>query len=123
MVKSSKISVLIVEDEHDILTLYGDVLRKEGFDVLTATDGGQGMKQALERNPDVILLDILMPGVDGITMLREIRAKGCESKVVILTASPTLRLNEGVELGIHAYLNKAVSTPRDIAQLIRQTVR
>lgn len=114
-----KKTVLIVEDEEDLLQLYKNILHKEGFEVLAAIDGKTGMRLALERQPDVILLDILLPEMDGIKVLRELRSKGCSSNVIILTASPTLRVQEGVELGIHAYLNKAISTPKEILELIK----
>jgi two-component system, OmpR family, alkaline phosphatase synthesis response regulator PhoP len=118
-----KTRILIVEDELDLLNLYRNILTKEGFDVVTATDGKEGVAAALEKNPSVILLDILLPEMDGIHVLRELRSKGSAAKVIILTASPTLRVHEGVELGIHAYLNKAVSTPREILELIRTATK
>jgi two-component system, OmpR family, alkaline phosphatase synthesis response regulator PhoP len=112
--------VLIVEDEVDILDLYSNVLEKEGFEVLTAIDGDAGLQLAIAEKPDIILLDILLPKKDGIAVLRELREKGVQSKVVILTASPILHVQEGVRLGIHAYLNKTISTPKEIATLIRE---
>lgn len=118
-----KKNILIVEDEVDLLNLYRNILMKEGFEVRTAETGREGVKSALEKRPDVILLDILLPEMDGITVLRELRAKGCTAKVIILTASPTLRVHEGVELGIHAYLNKAISTPKEIIELIKNAAK
>lgn len=118
-----KKSVLIIEDEYDILHLYANILKKEGFTVLTAANGKEGLAMARQKNPDILLLDILMPEMDGITVLRELRAAGSQAKVIILTASPILRLNEGVELGIHAYLNKAVSTPREIVHVVQQAAK
>jgi two-component system, OmpR family, alkaline phosphatase synthesis response regulator PhoP len=117
-----KKTVLIVEDEEDILRVYENILKKEDFKVFTATNGIEGVDLASKHNPDVILLDILMPEMDGITALKEMRDKLCTSKVILLTASPTLRLNEGIELGIFAYLNKAISTPKEIVQLIKHAV-
>ena len=116
-------TVLIVEDEPDIRNLYEKVLRKEGFVVLLAKDGREGLDIALEKSPAVILLDILMPEMDGIAVLRSLRAKGYDGKVIILTASPILHVQEGVELGIYAYLNKVLSTPKEIADLIKQAVK
>jgi CheY-like chemotaxis protein len=118
-----KKSVLIVEDEEDILLLYANILKKEGFTVFTATNGREGLDMVKKKSPDIILLDILMPEMDGITTLRELRSAGSEAKVIILTASPILRLNEGVELGIHAYLNKAASTPKEIVHVVHQAAK
>ena len=117
-----KKSVLIIEDEEDLLTLYANVLKKEEFKVFTATNGREGVELAEKHKPDVILLDILMPEMDGITALKEMRSKNCTSKVILLTASPILRLSEGIELGIFAYLNKAISTPKELVQLIKHAV-
>jgi two-component system, OmpR family, alkaline phosphatase synthesis response regulator PhoP len=116
-------SVLIVEDEEDILTLYANVMKKEGFHVLTATDGEQGFAIATKEKPDVILLDILLPLMDGVDVLRKLRAEGVRSKVVILTASPILHVNEGVRLGIYAYLNKAISTPKEVIAVVKDAVK
>jgi CheY-like chemotaxis protein len=118
-----KKSVLIVEDEEDILLLYANILKKEGFTVFTATNGRKGLELVKSKKPAIILLDILMPEMDGITALRELRAAGSEAKVIILTASPILHLSEGVELGIHAYLNKAVSTPKEIVHVVHQAAK
>jgi two-component system, OmpR family, response regulator ArlR len=115
--------VLIVEDEQDILHLYANILKKEKFSVTSAADGKSGLDIALRTRPDVILLDILLPEMDGITFLREIRSQGVESKVVILTASPILHVEEGVRLGIHAYLNKAISTPKEVIDLIKAATK
>lgn len=118
-----KKTVLIIEDEKDFATVYGNILKKEDFNVLMAADGTTGKELALKEQPDLILLDILLPGVDGITLLRELRARGLKSEVIILTASPILHVQEGVRLGIYAYLNKALSTPKEIVALIREALK
>jgi DNA-binding response OmpR family regulator len=118
-----KKTVLIIEDEKDFATVYGNILKKEDFNVLMAADGTTGKELALKEQPDLILLDILLPGVDGIALLRELRARGLKSEVIILTASPILHVQEGVRLGIYAYLNKALSTPKEIVALIREALK
>lgn len=79
--------ILIVEDEKDLREALRDVLDSENYSVLEAGTGAEGVKTALSEHPDLILLDILMPEMDGITALKKIRkdAWGKSAKVIILT--------------------------------------
>jgi CheY-like chemotaxis protein len=65
--------ILVVDDEPDILTFLGTLLRKNGYDVCEACDGVEGMKKVLEEKPDLVCLDLLMPEKTGIKMYREMR--------------------------------------------------
>lgn len=80
-------TVLIVEDDTMLQKVLTEKLHHEGFKVLCAQDGAEGLKIALEKHPDVITLDILMPGKDGIAFLDEIRkdAWGAKVHIIILT--------------------------------------
>ena len=82
-----KIVLLIVEDEKTLADTLEERLKSEGFDVLKASDGGQGLKLALDNHPNLILLDLLMPKVDGLTMLNLLRKDkwGKNASVIILT--------------------------------------
>ena len=82
-----KIVLLIVEDEKTLADTLEERLISEGFEVLKASDGGVGLKFALDKHPDLILLDLLMPKVDGLTMLSELRKDtwGKSASVIILT--------------------------------------
>ena len=80
--------ILIIEDEVPVLRALTDKFRLEGYTVLQAKDGQEGLKIATEEKPDLILLDILMPIMDGLTMLKELRAKNTYGKtvpVIVLT--------------------------------------
>ncbi len=79
--------ILIIEDELVLLTALADEFKEEGFTVITAPDGQAGLESALKNHPDLILLDILMPVMDGITMLNKLRKDkwGKNAKVVLLT--------------------------------------
>lgn len=79
--------ILIVEDEAPMLTVLADSLGAEGFEILRATNGVDGLLVAVERHPDLILLDIMMPRMDGLTMLEKLRADewGKKVPVIILT--------------------------------------
>lgn len=77
--------ILIVEDELAYLELLNTQLSKEGYSVIMATDGKKGLEKAKSENPDLILLDIRLPVIDGMTMLSLLRKEGIHTKVVLLT--------------------------------------
>lgn len=103
-------TILIVEDEASILRLLADQSREAGFAVLTAADGMEGLNTALTAHPDIILLDILMPKMDGLTMLKKLRADpyGKTVPVIILTnMSYTDSISRALEGGVYDYLMKS----------------
>jgi len=79
--------ILIIEDEIAFLTLVSDQLVKNGYEVIKADDGKKGLTAAISQRPDLILLDIRLPGMDGLDVLRELRKDvyGKKAKVVMLT--------------------------------------
>jgi DNA-binding response OmpR family regulator len=88
MSEEKKAKILIVEDDVIISKTYADELRDDGFNVLTAMNGKDGLELALSERPDMILLDILMPIMDGLTMmdqLREIDTYGKNVPIILLT--------------------------------------
>ncbi len=102
--------VLIVEDEASLQKALLSKLEKEDYQVLQAFDGEEGLKMALEEKPDLILLDIIMPKMDGVTMLNKIREDewGKNAKVIILTnLSEGNQVAAALDKGVHDYLVKA----------------
>jgi len=87
-IKADKIKILIVEDDEDTREIYSKALSLKGFEVITATNGKEGLEKAIKDIPNLILLDILMPIMDGFTVLKELR-KGDEQvkkiPVILLT--------------------------------------
>ena len=77
--------VLIVDDEKDILNILKQSFVDEGFSVISAQDGEEGLKMIEEEKPDLILLDIVMPKMDGVTMAKKLKEKGIKSKILFLT--------------------------------------
>lgn len=80
--------VLIVEDEKMLAEMYSDKFKHEGFEVLLADDGEKGLKMALEEEPDILILDILLPKKEGVDVLKEIRESGDWGKkipIIMLT--------------------------------------
>ena len=118
-------SILIVEDEKEIRDLLVHYLRKEGFQPLVARDGEEGLAKARAEKPDLILLDILLPQMDGLELLRKIRAdRGiAHTPVAMLTAKgdETDRI-VGLELGADDYILKPFS-PREVVARIKAIFR
>ena len=113
--------ILIVDDEPDLLKLMKERLEREGFTVVTATNANAGFKKITEENPELILLDVMMPDKDGFSMLSELKRKGTmfHIPVIILSGkSETRSLFEGQGLGATDYLIK----PIEFKELIR-TIR
>jgi len=101
-------TILIVEDNQGIRKSLAFKL-EEGFKVLEATNGKEGLDMAIAKHPDLILLDLVMPVMDGITMLRELRKDewGKDAKLILLTSlSDQGKVSEAVELGAFDYLVK-----------------
>lgn len=115
--------VLLVEDDPLLVTMYSAKFESEGFEVLTAYDGEEGLKVALEKNPNIILLDIMMPKLSGIDLLEKLRQdpKGKNTPVIILT---NLTEAEGAEkakeLGVKEFLVKSNFTPSEVTEKIKQ---
>ncbi|MBI4363265.1 MAG: response regulator [Candidatus Doudnabacteria bacterium] len=105
-----KTKILVVEDEEILLTALIEELKQEGFEAVGAKDGVEGIDKAVSEKPDLILLDLVMPKLDGIGALKEIKAKP-ETKdipVVILTnLSDYDKISDALSLGAMDYLVKA----------------
>ncbi len=118
--------ILIVEDELPTLKILTDRFREEAFKVLEAKDGKIGLRTALEEHPDVILLDILMPRMDGLTMFKELRKDdwGKKAVVVLLTnLSPDDKvLKAVVEYEPAFYLIKTNWRLDDVVAKVKETV-
>ncbi|EKD99406.1 MAG: hypothetical protein ACD_22C00266G0008 [uncultured bacterium] len=110
----AKKTVLIIEDEADIRTLYAEVLKDAGFNVSEYSDGSQGLNKALEGNWDVMLLDIILPGSDGVSILKKLKsAENVKHKPIILLTNLGVDhvINDCFELGADGYLIKSEITP------------
>lgn len=94
MVEDKKTKILLVEDEEIIRKAYADELRDEGFSLLIASNGRDGLELALREKPDLILLDILMPIMDGLTMMEKLREKGLYGKSVPIILLTNLSASE-----------------------------
>jgi DNA-binding response OmpR family regulator len=110
--------VLIVEDEAPMRTALADLLASEGYRALTAADGERGLERALAEKPDLILLDIMMPKLDGFALCAELRRVASTVPVLMLTAKGQIedRVN-GLDAGADDYLVKPFSTDELLARV------
>lgn len=109
--------VLVVEDEPAMIRLLSDNLRFDGYDVLVASDGEQGCSLALEAKPDLIVLDIMLPKLDGLAVCRRLRDAQVESRILMLTAR-CLEQDKvtGLKIGADDYLTKPFSLAEFLAR-------
>ncbi|HSX27249.1 MAG TPA: response regulator [Patescibacteria group bacterium] len=115
--------ILIVEDDEALLDVLKDRFENENFDVFTAKDGAKGLELALDKIPDVILLDIIMPKVDGLTMLKNLRAdeRGKKIRVIVTTnVNDTKEVHEALSYGAHDYLVKSDWVLSDLVASVRK---
>jgi DNA-binding response OmpR family regulator len=102
--------ILIVDDQQDLLKVLEINLSKEGYQVFKASSGAQGLKLAVQENPHLILLDIMMPDVSGLDVCRELRKKGFETPIIMVTAKgEEVDRVVGLELGADDYITKPFS--------------
>ncbi|HEV2209861.1 MAG TPA: response regulator transcription factor [Verrucomicrobiae bacterium] len=119
--------VLIVEDERPMRIALQDVLAGEGYRVLTAAEGESGLQRAVEEKPDLILLDVMMPKLDGYALCAELRRLGNPVPILMLTAKGQVEDRvTGLDAGADDYLVKPFSTEELLARvraLLRRTRR
>jgi DNA-binding response OmpR family regulator len=113
--------VLLIEDDRDIAHLFARGLKHYGHDVSIATDGASGLERAIETDADIVLLDLRLPRVDGIELLRQLRTRRPELAVAILTNHSDPELSARArDLGAVGYLIKSRVTPAIVAGAIRR---
>lgn len=115
--KNSKKQILIVEDEIPLLELLADKFKDEGFEAIQSLNAEQGIKRALKHRPDLILLDIVLPGMDGISMLKKLRKDkwGKNVPVIILSnLNDQQKVSEAMKLGIYDFLVKTNVKLKDL---------
>jgi DNA-binding response OmpR family regulator len=115
-------TVLVVDDEHKIATLARDVLEHAGFGVLVASDGEAALRLVGTRQPDLVVLDLGLPGVDGLDVIREIRRESALPIVVLSARDDEVDKLLGLELGADDYVTKPFS-PRELVARVRAVLR
>jgi DNA-binding response OmpR family regulator len=119
----TKNKVLIVDDDTNILDVVELYLLREGYRVITAADGITAVKLYTEQKPDVVLLDVMLPQLDGIEVLRKIRSQGQAAPVIMLTAKGQEEDKLlGLESGADDYITKPFS-PREVVARVKVALR
>ncbi|MCX6784595.1 MAG: response regulator [Candidatus Komeilibacteria bacterium] len=116
-------TILLVEDEEMLANMYEIKFKKDGYQLLKALDGEAGLALAKEKNPNIILLDVIMPKMDGFSVLRQLRAdeKTKNIPVILLTnLGQDEDIKKGQELGANGYLVKANLTPAEVVAKVKE---
>ena len=117
-----KIKVLLIEDEKEVAELYRLKLSLDGYEVLTAENGEEGLEKAFSEKPELIFLDIKMPKMDGFEALKKLRSSEKTKSVPILILSNFDEqdlIEKGMTLGANEYLIKSQFTPEGISKKIK----
>ncbi|MFQ5614441.1 MAG: response regulator transcription factor [Anaerolineae bacterium] len=110
--------ILVVEDEPKIASIISRALRSEGYQVELAPDGETGLERALEEPPELVILDIMLPGIDGLTVCRQLRAAELKTPVLMLTAKDAIPDEvSGLDAGADDYLTKPFQIERLLARI------
>ncbi|NIM94686.1 MAG: response regulator [Anaerolineales bacterium] len=110
--------ILIIEDDRAILRGLKDNLEYESYEVLTATEGEQGYRLIQEHDPDLIILDLMIPKMDGYELCRKVRGEGTATPILMLTArSEEVDRVQGLDLGADDYVTKPFSVPELLARI------
>lgn len=120
-----KKTILVVDDEESYRNLFSNKLRNEGFLVLEAKDGKEGLQIALLKNPDLILLDLAMPGMDGMSMLSALRKDdwGKNARVIILTnVSDNAKIAEAIKNETFTYLVKSDMSMEELVSKVKKNL-
>ncbi len=114
--------VLVIEDDRKTADIVGMYLQRDGYDVVTAFDGLQGLKLSRDEKPDLIVLDLLLPGMSGPELCRTVRRES-DVPIIMLTALTTEQDKlQGLDLGADDYVTKPFS-PRELAARVRAVLR
>jgi len=123
MADNKQIKILLVEDDPFLLSMYSTKFELENFKVISASDGEMGLKKAKEESPDLILLDILMPKMNGFEVLEHLKDDSSTKNIPIILLTNLNQKNEiekGLSLGADDYLIKAHFMPSEVVGKIKK---
>ena len=119
-------TILVVEDDKFLRELIVQKLIREGYEVKEATDGEQGIKKIKEEKPDLVLLDLILPGIDGFEVLSKMKEDSGVSSIPVIVLSNLGQkedVEKGLSLGAVDYLIKAHFTPGEIIEKIKKNLK
>jgi len=118
--------ILIIEDDKFLRELIAQKLIKEGYDIVEAVDGEKGIKSVKEEKPDLILLDLILPGIDGFEVLSKIKEDPVLSQIPVIILSNLGQkddIERGLKIGAADYLIKAHFTPGEIVEKVKTILK
>jgi len=117
--------ILIVDDDEKMLKLFGDFLLNEGFEILSANNGNDGVRLAIEKSPNLIILDVMMPGKDGGEVGKELLSNNKTKNIPIIFLTSLVSENEvgksGNKIAGHLYLSKSTDK-KEIIKKIKEII-
>lgn len=118
-------TILLIEDDPFLVDIYTSKLKQSGFEVEAVEDGDSALNKIKEKKPDLVVLDIVLPNIDGWEILRRIKAEGLKDlKVIILSnLSQKEEVEKGLSLGAVKYLIKAHYTPTEVVEEIKKLLK
>lgn len=123
LLDNSKKTILAVDDESSILDLLKFNLEKEGFNFISAEDGEEGINKVLNEKPDLLLLDVMIPNMDGLSVCKKIRQENINIPIIMLSArGEEIDKVLGLEIGADDYITKPFS-PREVIARIKANLR
>lgn len=115
--------ILVVDDDKDMCWILSQILEEEGYKVLTSSSGKEAIKVTKKEKPNLILLDLEMPGINGVETLRRVRRFNKDVPVIVISASENERLvNEALKLGIFAHIPKMFNL-EELVVMVKQAVK
>ena len=118
--------ILVVEDEKKLLEMYVARLEKAGYDVVGVLTGQEGLEKAQQEKPDLIVLDILMPGLTGYDVLKKLKVNSRTKDIKVLVFSnlgQDEEIKKGLDLGANDYIIKTNYTPKDLLDKIEKILK
>lgn len=125
MPKNEKIKILIIEDDLFLLGMYATKFELENLGVFTAENGEKGLQVAEKEIPDIILLDIMLPGIDGFEVLKKLKSNNNTKNIPVILLTNLSQKNEvekGLKLGAISYLIKAHFMPAEVVEKIKKII-
>jgi two-component system, OmpR family, response regulator CpxR len=116
------VNILLVDDDTELASLLGEFLQREGFTVEAEHEGNRGLEHALQPGVDLVVLDVMLPGIDGFEILRRLREKSSVPVLMLTARGEDVDRIVGLELGADDYLSKPFN-PRELAARIRAILR
>ncbi len=118
----SRMKILLVDDEQDFRETMGAIIEGWGHDVIEVSSGKEAVDAIMGKNPDIVILDYMMPEMDGVTTLKKIREIDDKISVIMFTAHPDIKVMKGAEkLGVSAFIPK-LSTFSDVQASLKATI-